>query len=346
MQTVDHMTGAEGSAAPGRRRAWTRPVVVVVIVVVCLWLATRFVGAIDWAAVGDALSRLRAWQVPVLLAVLLVRQTLNALPLALFIPGLGVGRALRNDLTAHLMVVVTPPPGDIVMRLAMFRSWGIDPARGLAGAMMNMLVFYVNRFTAPVVGLAVLVVLGDGSQRVGAALASGGVALVLAVAVAKLVQGEDMAARVARIAGRLARRLRSSIDPETWAASAVQFQGHVAGQVRTGFPRSLLGLMVMVLADACVLLLALRFVGVSAADIAAYEVIGTFLIAYPLTLPPFMGLGVLDLVLLAAFVEVGGIEIEPDIVAALTVWRATTLLGPILIGLGTTAHWRASVRSA
>ena len=54
--------------------------------------------------------------------------------------------------------------------------------------------------------------------------------------------------------------------------------------------------------------------------------------AYPLTLFPLMGLGILDAVLLAAYVNVGGIEIEPELVAALVVWRVFTILGPITLG--------------
>ena len=159
--------GADAGPGERSRPPWLRPVVIVVIVVVCGWLATTFLGAIDWSSVGEALGRLTAWQVLVLLVVLLVRQTLNALPLALFIDGLSAVRALLNDLVASLMAVVAPPPSDLVVRVAMFRTWGIEASRGLAGATMNMLAFYVNRFAAPLIGLAVLAVLGNGTQRGG-----------------------------------------------------------------------------------------------------------------------------------------------------------------------------------
>jgi hypothetical protein len=322
------------------RPAWFRPVLVVLIVVVCGWLASTFLGAIDWASVGEALGRLTAWEVVVLLAVLVLRQTLNAFPLALFIEGLGAARALLNDLVASLMAVVAPPPGDLVVRVAMFRTWGIDPSRGLAGATMNMLAFYVNRFAAPLVGLAVLVVLGSGAQRVGTAVLSGAVAVVLAVVISLMVRREQFADRIARAAGNIARRVRSSVDPEVWAGAATGFQEHVAAGYRRAFPRSLLVLTAMVLTDACILLLALRFVGVAAADLPAYEVIGMFFLAYPLTLPPMMGLGIFDVVLLGAFMEVGGDALEPQLVAALTVWRAVTILGPVLLGAVVTLVWR------
>ena len=91
---------ADAGTSARHRPPWLRPVVVVVIVLVCGWLASTFLGAIDWSSVGEALGRLTVWQLLALLAVLLVRQTLNALPLALFIDGLGAGRALLSDLVA------------------------------------------------------------------------------------------------------------------------------------------------------------------------------------------------------------------------------------------------------
>jgi uncharacterized membrane protein YbhN (UPF0104 family) len=251
-------------------------------------------------------------------------------------------RALINDLTAHLMAVFAPPPGDMVMRVAMFRTWGIAASQGLAGATMNMLVFYVNRFAAPVVGLLVLLVFGAGTEHLLVAAVSGLVAVVIAVLVHRVVHSEGFAVRLGTAAGRVARRVRSSVDPATWAAATTEFQGHVSDRYRRGFPRSLLGLLAMVLCDALILLLTLRFVGVTADEVTAYEVIGTFLLAYPLTLPPFMGLGVYDLVLLGAFVEFGGDLVEPEVVAALTVWRAVTLVGPVLLGVASTAYWRSS----
>jgi putative heme transporter len=343
-----------GSATPGEdadpdersRPSWLRPLVVVVIVVVCGWLASTFLGAIDWSAVGEALGRLTAWQVLVLLAVLLVRQTLNALPLALFIDGLGARRALLNDLVASLMAVVAPPPGDLVVRVAMFREWGIEASRGLAGASMNMVAFYVNRFAAPLIGVSVLAVLGSGTPPVAGAMVSISIAVALTVVVSLAVRREQFAARLGRTAANIVRRVRSSVDPEAWVRSSTGFQQHIVADYRRAFPGSLLALSAMVLSDACILLLAIRFVGVPAVAVPAYEVIGIFFLAYPLTLPPMMGLGIYDVVLLGAFMEVGGDALEPELVAALTVWRAVTILGPVGLGGVVALVWRRRLGEA
>ena len=65
---------------------------------------------IDWDAVRDAIGKVALWQVPILLLVLVVRQVLNASPLALFIEGLGLRRAVQNDQAATLTSTIAPPP--------------------------------------------------------------------------------------------------------------------------------------------------------------------------------------------------------------------------------------------
>ena len=86
------------------------------------------IGRVDWGEVRRALTHLSWWQFPVLLAVLLVRQVLNALPLSLYIPGVSAYRATQNDQVAILMSTVAPPPSDIALRMAMFSSWGVPVA--------------------------------------------------------------------------------------------------------------------------------------------------------------------------------------------------------------------------
>jgi hypothetical protein len=188
--------------------------------------------------------------------------------------------------------------------------------------------------------MLILLAFGSDRYRLWAVVTCALIAAAIALVVFLIVRAEAFAHRLGHAAGRMVRRFRSSVDPQTWAVAATEFRGHVADKYSRGFPWSLAGLLVMVLADACILLASLRFVGVTPAQVPAYEVIGVFFVAYPLTLPPFMGLGVYDVVLLGVFIELGGDVIEPEVIAALTVWRAVTILGPIIMGVLTTLHWR------
>jgi hypothetical protein len=101
-----------------------------VAAVVIGWLVVRLVGRVDWDEVWTSLKHLAWWQAPVLAAVLVVRQVLNAWPLAHFIPRVSAFRATLNDQVAILMSTVAPPPSDLAVRLSMFSSWGVPVSKG------------------------------------------------------------------------------------------------------------------------------------------------------------------------------------------------------------------------
>jgi len=278
--------------------------------------------------------------------VLAVRQVLNATPLALFIEGLGLPRAVQSDQAATLTSTIAPPPSDMVLRLAMFASWRIPIAEGMAGALMNILTFYATRFTVPIIGL-VLVLASEApyhSIYAWTALLGGAVGAFILGLLWAVLRRESTAIWIASTAGRLWSRVRPSATTDTWPASAVDFRVHVVSRARRGIPISLLALVVMVVVDGLLLALCLRFVGVSAADVSTVAVVGVFLTAYPLTLFPLAGLGILDATVLAALVDIGGIAIEPDLVAGLVLYRVTTLLTPMLFGVASIAWWRRTQR--
>jgi putative heme transporter len=319
-----------------------RPVGLLLLSLVCARIIVGLVGQIDWAAVRDAMGAVSLWQFPVLLVMVAIRQVLNATPLALFIEGLGLRRAVQNDQAATLTSTIAPPPADMVLRLAMFDSWGIPLSSGLAGALMNILTFYATRFSVPVIGLVLVVSSAAPYHAVytWSACVSAVVAITVLVVLRAVLLRERTAIWVGTTGGRLVRRVRHSVDPEAWAAQAVEFRSHVLQRSRRGLPASLAFLMLMVIVDGLLLAMSLRCVGVGPGDVSTIAVVGIFLLAYPLTLFPLAGVGVLDATLLAAFVEIAGLPMEPDIVAGLLVYRVTTLAVPMLFGLAAVAWWR------
>ncbi|MET0839040.1 MAG: lysylphosphatidylglycerol synthase domain-containing protein [Marmoricola sp.] len=336
------MTSTTEVATTTNARRWLRPLGLLLLSLACAWIIVGLVGRVDWHAVGDALGKLAVWQAPVLLAVLVVRQVLNAAPLAVFIEGLGLRRAVQNDQSAILMSTIAPPPADLVLRLSMFASWQISATRGLAGAMMNTVTFYVIRFAAPVLG--VVLVAGSAVPYHAiygwSAVLGGAVALTILGLLWAALRKETAALWIGRTAGQACRRVRRSVDPESWAASASDFRSHVVRRSPRGVPLSLASLLAMVVVDGLLLTLCLRCVGVPASALSAVGVVGVFLVVYPLTLFPLAGLGVLDAVVLAALVETGGLALEPEIVGGLVVYRVTTLLVPMLFGMASVAWWR------
>ncbi|RMI13246.1 lysylphosphatidylglycerol synthase domain-containing protein [Cellulomonas triticagri] len=327
-----------------RRRTWLRVLVALVVGVLVFRLVAQLVGRVDWTAVAAALGRLDPWVALPLTAALLARQVLNAVPLTRFLPGLGLVRSTQNDLTANLVATVAPPPADIAVRVAMFRSWRLDPVLGMAGVTLNAVQFYAVRFAVPALGLALLAAHGLEGRHwlIGGACAVAAVLVLVLLAV--VLRSERLALGVGTVAGRLARRVRPGVDPATWAARVVDLRNQTASSMRTGTVPSLVALTGMVLADATVLLLAVRFVGVPADVLPATLVVGVLLLLYPLTILPLFGFGVLDALLLAWYVGAGGAAVEPEVVAATVVWRVVTILGTLLLGALALGVWRWRAR--
>jgi len=96
--------------------------------------------------------------------------------------------------------------------------------------------------------------------------------------------------------------------------------------------------------DAGIFLAAVRFVGIGA-EVAPWPVVvGAVLLAYPFTILPAFGLGVMDAVVIASIVEVAGVEYESALVGAAMVWRVITLGGTLALGGLAMVWWRASAR--
>jgi uncharacterized membrane protein YbhN (UPF0104 family) len=305
------------------------------------YLILSLLRRVDWGSVGSALAHLAWWQLLVLVGLLLARRFLDALPLTFYIPDLLARHALQNDLSAALIAIAAPPPSDMVLRVSMFKSWGVEVSRGLSGAIMNMTSFYVARFAAPVVGLVLLAVAGGLS---GGEVATAGLSLLVSMAIigslVLVLRGEEWAVKLGRFFGSLVKRVRHSVDPENWARSFVEFRSNMTAKAQRGLPKAIPVLLVMIALDGTILLMALRFTGVPSSAVPVLLLLGTYMLSYPLTLFPFSGIGVFDAVLIAFLVESAGEGFEPEIMAGLLVWRVITILGPVIMGVVALGLWR------
>lgn len=327
-----------------RRRVWRygRPVVLLAVAFIAARIIIGIVGQVDWPAVWAAIGLVPIASAALLFVVLLVRQVFNAVPLTQFVPALSLPQSVQNDLSAYLIGTVAPPPADVVLRVSMFRSWGIDPVEGMAGVTLNMLTFYAVRFVAPALGLAFLAFHEVESGQIWQAALSLLVAVAILGALASISRGDRMAALIGATAGRVAARFRESVNPDQWAQAVVDFRAKIGDRVRTGVFPSLGALIGMLGAESLLVLIAVRSVGLGAEVLPASLIVGTFLLAYPLTLFPLMGLGILDAVVVAALTSHAGIAYESQIVAGMIIWRVASLLVPYVLAVAAFGWWRLS----
>jgi len=322
------------------RRRWLRRLVLTAAALAAASLIINRLGAVDWRAVWKGFGHLSWWQPLVLLVVLAVRQVLRASPLHFYIEGISMGRATQNDLGAILMSTVAPAPANYALRVAMFSSWGVSPARGVAGSTMNTLTFMVTRFSVPLVGFILVSIVGGDLTYRWADLFSLLIAAALVTSIVLILRSDGLARMIGLRAGRIVARFRRSVEPERWAESCVEFRAHISDRFRYGFPRSLGGMAAMLAGDLLLLVLCLRFVGISSSNAGIAVIAVAYVFAFPLTIMPFSGIGIVDSIIIAALVQSGGPSVEAPAIAALVIWRIFTLGFPALAGVGAIALWR------
>lgn len=335
---------AAGPAAPGTPPRWRGPLLLVgkvLLVLAGVWLAIQALRQVDWQQVGDALGRLAWWEIVVVAVIVAVRQTVNASTLVILLPKLRLSHALSTALSGTLIQTLTPPPADAVLRMSMLRSYGIETTRAAAALVLDTLVFYLARFVAPIVGLLLaLVALVIEPIQLWMALGGAVAAVLLVGALVVISKGERAADGFGRAAAVVVRRLRPTVDPEAWAAALVRFQKESSAGLFGRIGKATPTMLVFIIVDGTVLVACLRFVGVPGEYVGYLSVLAALLSLYPLTIFPFAGLGVLDASLIV-LVNAEGVADPADLVAAMVIWRAATLLLPLIPGLIALTHWRS-----
>ena len=338
---VGKTAAAQGAGKPTPR--WRGPVLLVgkiLLALVGIWLAVEALRAVDWAEVGSALARLAWWEIAVIAVIVTVRQTVNASTLLILLPGLRLRQALSTALSGTLIQTLSPPPADAVLRLSILRSYGVETTRGAAALVLDTLVFYLARFVAPVAGLLLAAVaLPVEPIQVWMAVGGTAAAALLLWSLMVISRGEQVADRFGRSAATIIKRLRPTVDPDAWAAAMVRFQKESAAGLVRRIGRATPAMLGFIVVDGAVLVACLRFVGIPGEHIGYWAVLAALLSLYPLTIFPFAGLGVLDAALIV-LVNHEGVVDSADLVAAMVIWRAATLLLPLLPGLVTLTFWQ------
>ena len=337
--TVNYTTPAS-VPRPLWRRALKPVIVTAALALVFGWLLPQY---IDYQEVWEALTRLDAWELLVLLGLALTRVPTEALIYRAFLSRLGLWRGSEAYLSSNFAGQLLPPPSASVVQYGYFRGGGYAPdAAGLA-ALGSFLFPTIGRFLLPLVALVLLLVTGEVS---GPTLLAGGLSLafsaIAGIAGYYLLRSE----RSARWFGAKLQRPLSWIlvklkrDPIKDAAGrATELRTQALAVLREGWALGSIGVAANLFLTYLILLAALRFVGVSSAELTAVDAFAAFAIAFwagavfPIT---GSGLGVVDAVLIAMLIELGGAS-DDALVAAALLWRVfysviTLPLGAITLG--------------
>jgi uncharacterized protein (TIRG00374 family) len=230
------------------------------------------------------------------------------------------------------------------MTYGMLGSWGYSRSRTTTAVLVSGVWNSFIKLGMPVLALALVLLQGGaGGGRVFAALV-GIAGLVAAIVVfALMLRSEEQARRFGLLAGRVATRLLRLVrrPPATgWELATVKFRDRTLELVEHRWLAITVTSLISHLSLYLVLLVCLRDVGVSNAEVGWAEVLAVFAFARLVTAIPITpgGAGLVEAALIAGLVGAGGDKSQ--VAAAVLIYRALTWALPILVGIACYLWWR------
>ena len=268
------------------------------------------------------------------------------------LPGLTTAQAAVANQASTAVANALPAGGalGVGVSVAMYRSWGYSGASIVLATLVSGLWNTLVKLGLPVVALVLLAATGHVGGGLIVAAAVGVAMLVAAILVFGLMLRSPAVAR--RLGSRAERMVNRGLGwlgrhpARGWGMAWERFSVSTAILIRDRWVRISLAAMVSHLSLFVVLLLALRYVGVSEGDLPWIEVLAGFAFVRLLSALPITpgGVGVVELGYAAAL----GIGLDSlgkaEVVAAVLVFRFITYVLPIPLGAASYVYWRRERR--
>jgi uncharacterized membrane protein YbhN (UPF0104 family) len=240
--------------------------------------------------------------------------------------GLGFFQAAVNNQTTTSVADTVPGGGYLAVGVGytMYRSWGFSNSAIALSAAVTGIWNILMKLGLPVIALAVLAVTGSASASLVAASLIGLGVLVAAIVLLGLVLWKkELARKIGEGLGRFASAIRKLLRKppvKDWGEAAVRFRHDTIELVAQRWVQLTLTTIVSHLALFMVLLLALRFVGVSQSEVSWAQALGVFAFGRLLTALPLTpgGLGLVELSYIGGLILAGRAhtDVPPDVFRA------------------------------
>jgi uncharacterized membrane protein YbhN (UPF0104 family) len=336
-------TGTERARRPLWRRVLGPLLSVALIVAVFVWFLPQFTSISD---VWSSIQAMTWTEIALLLVAAAWNLATYQFVMVATMPGLNVRQATVSTQTSTAVsnTVVGGAAISLGLTYAMNSSWGFSRSRTSVMLLVSGLWNNFAKLGLPVFALALLAFTAPPSTgRLVAGLL--GVAALIAVVVllGLLLRSSAAAARIGNGTARIASALRRPFGrgPVTgWDRATMKFRDRTVLLLRARWHWITLTTLVSHLSLFLVLLLALRFVGVTPEQVSLAEALAVFAFARLLTAIPFTpgGLGVIELALITGLSTAGGPRAL--VAAAVLIFRALTFVLPIPLGLATYVFWQ------
>ncbi len=341
----------ESTDPPAARAGWVRmarrvvpPLISLAIVALVFWYFLPQFTSLSavWASV-----RAMTWLELTTLALLAVWNLATYLfVMVATTPGLTYRQAAVATESSTAVSNTVPGGGaiGIAMNYSMFHSWGFSRSRASVSLLVSGVWNNFAKLGMPVIALALLALTGSpsGGRLVAGLLGVAGLVGAI-VLFGMLLHSNEAATRLGLAAGRLASvllRLVRRPPVHGWELATTKFRRRTVRLLKARWHWITLSTVVSHISLYLVLLLALRHVGISNAQLGWAEVLAVFAFARLLTAIPFTpgGLGVVEFALITGLSAAGGPRAA--VAAAVLVFRVLTYILPIPLGLATYIFWR------
>ncbi len=339
-------------AAPPRsiRKIVFRIVFIIAAISISTWILARTFDDLDPAEVMDAARSLNDAEIMSLASMWIIWIAAQGLLTASLVPGLAVRHGIVAFLGPASITSVVPGPSDLPVRYRMLTSWGRTTAEATLAVAAGGIFSIGIKLVLPIIAAIGLVVsdapMSDTLQTVVTICLIVGLGVVVLAFVLGSEQRTEQAGRlIAPVWSRVLRLLRKP-TPEDLPAQMVAAR---ANAVQTLRDRWLVASWATVLTSAtkfALLLMCLRFTGVSEGDLRWTEVFVVFALVQGLTVFPITAgdAGVSEIAYIGMLTAAAGSEFVNQISAAVLVFRILTWLLIIPVGLGTLGVWKYQLR--
>src|SRR3954453_19020344 len=343
MTTVEHSSPAAQRRRPPWRRVLGPALSLVLIGAVFFWFLPQFTSL---SAVWDSVQDMTAMQIGLLALATVWNLATYQFVMVTTTPGMKLRQAevSTQTTTAVSNTVVGGAAIALGLTYSMKSSWGFSRSRTSVSLLTSGLWNNFAKLGLPVIALALLAVTAPPTPGRLLAGALGVAGLVVALVGLWLVlRSRQSAARVGVLLGRwFSVLLRVVHRPPVrgWDQALTKFRDRTVLLLRARWYWLTLATVVSHLSLFLVLLLCLRFCGVSAAQVGWIEALAVYSFARLLTAIPFTpgGLGIIEFALIAGLSAAGGTR--SAVAAGGLVFRILTYVLPIPVGVLTYVFWQ------
>jgi uncharacterized membrane protein YbhN (UPF0104 family) len=300
----------------------------------------------NYSDVWEVVKTLDAQWMLLLLGAVVLNIVTYAPPWMLALPGLPFRQALPFTQASTAFTYIAPGGGLVGMAgsFGLLRAWGFESGEVARAVAITGIWNQLSNLLLPVVAVTLLSIEGGQDAVLTTAAVVGAIVFTVVVGVLALILWTDtLAESVGGLAERIVNRLLRVVrrgPVSGWPAGLVRFRHDTVGLIRRRWHLLTLAAVAGNLAVFLVLLVSLRAVGVSASEVTWIEAFAGWSLARALQLIPLTpgGVGPVELGLTGILVGLGGANAE--IVAAVLVYRAFTIVPTLLLGLATIGAWR------